>query len=187
MRLQREGFIKTAWPSGLRRWLKAPFRKGVGSSPTALTCRWTVVWSRSQAGAHRERGEAAAAWCGSRAREEKQQQQGARAERESSLSPVSLQPPSSLPAASLQLLSSLSPCSPASPAALQPLSSWKLVDAPARFAAGVLIPGMPEIRHLDIDKLSKRSCCLGDFPKPRENSMGPPPTISPLGGRRLIH
>ena len=26
----------TVWPSGLRRWLKAPFRKGVGSSPTAV-------------------------------------------------------------------------------------------------------------------------------------------------------
>ena len=25
----------TVWPSGLRRWLKAPFRKGVGSKPTA--------------------------------------------------------------------------------------------------------------------------------------------------------
>ena len=29
--------IKTVWPSGLRRWLKAPFRKGVGSNPTAVT------------------------------------------------------------------------------------------------------------------------------------------------------
>ena len=28
---------KTVWPSGLRRWLKAPFRKGVGSNPTAVT------------------------------------------------------------------------------------------------------------------------------------------------------
>ena len=27
--------FKTVWPSGLRRWLKAPFRKGVGSNPTA--------------------------------------------------------------------------------------------------------------------------------------------------------
>ena len=85
------------------------------------------------------------------AREEKQQQQGVGAERESSLPPVSLQPPSSLSPASFQLLSSLSPCSPASPAALQPLSSWKLVDAPTRFAASVLIPGMLEIRDLDID------------------------------------
>ena len=24
------------WPSGLRRWLKAPFRKGVGSNPTGV-------------------------------------------------------------------------------------------------------------------------------------------------------
>ena len=28
--------LKTVWPSGLRRWLKAPFRKGVGSNPTAV-------------------------------------------------------------------------------------------------------------------------------------------------------
>ena len=28
---------ETLWPSGLRRWLKAPFRKGVGSNPTAVT------------------------------------------------------------------------------------------------------------------------------------------------------
>ena len=31
--------IKTVWPSGLRRWLKAPFRKGVGSNPTAVIDR----------------------------------------------------------------------------------------------------------------------------------------------------
>ena len=30
---------RTVWPSGLRRWLKAPFRKGVGSNPTAVTIR----------------------------------------------------------------------------------------------------------------------------------------------------
>ena len=28
---------RTLWPSGLRQWLKAPFRKGVGSNPTAVT------------------------------------------------------------------------------------------------------------------------------------------------------
>jgi hypothetical protein len=28
--------LKTLWPSGLRRWLKAPFRKGVGSNPTSV-------------------------------------------------------------------------------------------------------------------------------------------------------
>ena len=27
---------RTLWPSGLRRWLKAPFRKGVGSNPTGV-------------------------------------------------------------------------------------------------------------------------------------------------------
>ena len=29
--------IKTVWPSGLRRWLQAPVRKGVGSNPTAVS------------------------------------------------------------------------------------------------------------------------------------------------------
>ena len=29
-------YFKTVWPSGLRRWLKAPVRKGVGSNPTAV-------------------------------------------------------------------------------------------------------------------------------------------------------
>ena len=29
-------WAETVWPSGLRRWLKAPFRKGVGSNPTAV-------------------------------------------------------------------------------------------------------------------------------------------------------
>ncbi len=28
---------KTVWPSGLRRWLQAPVRKGVGSNHTAVT------------------------------------------------------------------------------------------------------------------------------------------------------
>ena len=28
---------ETLWPSGLRRWLKAPVRKGVGSNPTGVT------------------------------------------------------------------------------------------------------------------------------------------------------
>ena len=27
---------RTVWPSGLRRWLQAPVRKGVGSNPTAV-------------------------------------------------------------------------------------------------------------------------------------------------------
>ena len=31
---------KTVWPSGLRRWLKAPVRKGVGSNPTAVILLW---------------------------------------------------------------------------------------------------------------------------------------------------
>ena len=36
LRLQRAGQSKTVWPSGLRRWLKAPVRKGVGSNPAAV-------------------------------------------------------------------------------------------------------------------------------------------------------
>ena len=34
--------IRTVWPSGLRRWIKAPVRKGVGSNPTAVIVhsRW---------------------------------------------------------------------------------------------------------------------------------------------------
>ena len=31
--------FKTVWPSGLRRWLQAPVRKGVGSNPTAVIFR----------------------------------------------------------------------------------------------------------------------------------------------------
>ena len=34
--LSRRARIKTVWPSGLRRWLQAPVRKGVGSNPTAV-------------------------------------------------------------------------------------------------------------------------------------------------------
>ena len=38
------GYIKlqprTLWPSGLRRWLKAPFRKGAGSSPTGVSLQF---------------------------------------------------------------------------------------------------------------------------------------------------
>ena len=36
----------TVWPSGLRRWLKAPFRKGVGSNPTAVNaaCALPAAW-----------------------------------------------------------------------------------------------------------------------------------------------
>ena len=32
-----QNLAPTVWPSGLRRWLKAPGRKGVGSNPTAVT------------------------------------------------------------------------------------------------------------------------------------------------------
>ena len=35
---------KTVWPSGLRRWLQAPVRKGVGSNPTAVI---TYIYSES--------------------------------------------------------------------------------------------------------------------------------------------
>ena len=36
MRFHSDTFNMTVWPSGLRRWLMAPFRKGVGSNPTAV-------------------------------------------------------------------------------------------------------------------------------------------------------
>ena len=35
---------KTVWPSGLRRWLKAPFRKGVGLNPTAVNA-YSLQWA----------------------------------------------------------------------------------------------------------------------------------------------
>ena len=37
------GIAWTLWPSGLRRWLKAPFRKGVGSNPTVVILRMLRV------------------------------------------------------------------------------------------------------------------------------------------------
>ena len=40
--------IKTVWPSGLRRWLKAPFRKSVGSNPTAVNVLAGGVTTRHQ-------------------------------------------------------------------------------------------------------------------------------------------
>ena len=44
-----EFLTRTAWLSGLRRWLQAPVRKGVGSNPTAVisgtTCHGTVLHS----------------------------------------------------------------------------------------------------------------------------------------------
>lgn len=44
---------KTVWPSGLRRWLKAPVRKGVGSNPTAVTAAMERERERGEGG---ERG-----------------------------------------------------------------------------------------------------------------------------------
>ncbi len=40
--------IKTVWPSGVRRWLKAPFRKGVDLNPTAviLICHRVQIKTR---------------------------------------------------------------------------------------------------------------------------------------------
>ena len=37
---------KTVWPSGLRRWLKAPLRKGVGSNPAAVILPSPAIVSR---------------------------------------------------------------------------------------------------------------------------------------------
>ena len=50
----------TVWPSGLRRWLQAPVRKGVGSNPTAVTlrCACSVI-----AGAELVRGPAKQRGC----------------------------------------------------------------------------------------------------------------------------
>ena len=39
----------TVWPSGLRRWIKAPVRKGVGSNPTAVTYVYTAASMRGDA------------------------------------------------------------------------------------------------------------------------------------------
>ena len=36
----------TVWPSGLRRWIQAPVRKGVGSNPTAVTASRGDHWKR---------------------------------------------------------------------------------------------------------------------------------------------
>ena len=40
---QRRVAVMTVWPSGLRRWLQAPVRKGVGSNPTAVTMPTTTT------------------------------------------------------------------------------------------------------------------------------------------------
>ena len=43
--------IKTLWPSGLRRWLKGPFRKGVGLNPTgAIYAHWQLLASTEHDG-----------------------------------------------------------------------------------------------------------------------------------------
>ena len=43
--------IKTLWPSGLRRWLKAPFRKGVGSNLTGVIyAHWQLLASTEHDG-----------------------------------------------------------------------------------------------------------------------------------------
>ena len=39
---------KTVWPSGLRRWLKAPFRKGAGSNPAAVILLKTATYWHTQ-------------------------------------------------------------------------------------------------------------------------------------------
>ena len=50
---------KTVWPSGLRRWLKAPFRKGVGSNPTAVILQAPTALKRRMAKIHLARIELA--------------------------------------------------------------------------------------------------------------------------------
>ena len=40
--------LLTVWPSGLRRWLQAPVRKGVGSNPTAVIINTAITpWQHS--------------------------------------------------------------------------------------------------------------------------------------------
>ena len=43
----------TLWPSGLRRWLKVPFRKGVGSNPTGVIFAQTHPRCASDPHTHR--------------------------------------------------------------------------------------------------------------------------------------
>ena len=55
---------KTVWPSGLRRWLKVPVRKGVGSNATAVSLlpaadQWTVLAARAPATRHARASEIA--------------------------------------------------------------------------------------------------------------------------------
>jgi hypothetical protein len=57
--LERCDPSSTVWPSGLRRWLQAPVRKGVGSNPTAVSLR-SRGWARC--GATRPRGEWGGTW-----------------------------------------------------------------------------------------------------------------------------
>ena len=38
---------ETLWPSGLRRWLKAPVRKGVGSNPTGVILKLQLLYVMS--------------------------------------------------------------------------------------------------------------------------------------------
>ena len=42
----------TVWPSGLRRWLQAPVRKGVGSNPTAVNASRLSVCSAGATHCH---------------------------------------------------------------------------------------------------------------------------------------
>ena len=49
--------IRTVWPSGLRRWLQAPVRKGVGSNPTAVimltrSYRGIMIWPYAVCAVH---------------------------------------------------------------------------------------------------------------------------------------
>ena len=39
----------TVWPNGLRRWLQAPVRKGVGSNPTAVRVCMVLMTDRCAA------------------------------------------------------------------------------------------------------------------------------------------
>ena len=58
---------KTVWPSGLRRWLKAPVRKGVGSNPTGVNLHSAAHFPRALAvrrGTQAQLSQRAGSWRG---------------------------------------------------------------------------------------------------------------------------
>ena len=54
---------KTVWPSGLRRWLQAPVRKGVGSNPTAVISFHSLQWCQWTTGQAWHSANTIISWC----------------------------------------------------------------------------------------------------------------------------